>query len=352
MRSGPKQKSMSSKEKYRMLYLDIARGLAILFMFTQHCMIVHEKTAGEGSNLLANIFVLLGTAPAAPVFMLIMGIFLMISTANFKTNFLRGIKLILLGYFLNLLRFTIPLFIAGTAGFQYAAGETPVSMFLSVDILQLAGLSIIFGLFIKRAIDNKIVAPVIILAILIFSPLLWENFGANPVFSILWGAGANVYFPFFPWFVYPVLGMYLSRFLLNISNHKNDIKKLIWSGIFIIVTGIVTFDLFPIGDYHRSGTAVHLLIIGFIFVWLPACRWISNKFSNTTIVDTLVFWSKNVTAVYFIQWVIFGWSILIFDANKQNAYVAASIGLIVLVSTHLLVKRQIVRKAFSRISGG
>ena len=111
----------------------------------------------------------------------------------------------------------------------------------------------------------------------------------------------------------------------------------------------LTRVLFPVGDYHRSGEAIHLLIIGFIFVWLSACYWISNRFSNTSIIDTLVFWSKNVTAVYFIQWVIFGWSILIFDANKQNAYVAAFIGLIVLITTHLLVKRNIVRKAFSWI---
>lgn len=343
------EKSMARQEKSRILYLDIAKGLAILFMFTQHCMLVHEKTAGEGTNILANIFVLLGTAPAAPIFMLIMGVFLSASKSNFTMNILRGIKLIALGYLLNLLRFTLPLFIAGTAGFQYIAGETPLSMFLSVDILQLAGLSIIFGSFLKRFLDNKIVAPIIIVAILICSPLLWENWGDKPIFSILWGAGKNVYFPFFPWCVYPIIGMSLSRFLLDMSNHKKDIRTLLWSGFFIIVIGIGTFDVFPVGDYHRSGAAIHFLMIGFILVWLSACRWISNRFSNTCIIDTLVFWSKNVTAVYFIQWVLFGWSILIFGANKQNAYVAAFIGLIVLIATHLLVKRNVVKNAFSWI---
>ena len=85
-------------QKKRILYLDIARGFAILFMFTQHCMIVHEKTSGFGDTILGNIFVFSGTAPAAPVFMIVMGVFLMRSKASLQKNIFRGIKLIFLGY--------------------------------------------------------------------------------------------------------------------------------------------------------------------------------------------------------------------------------------------------------------
>ncbi len=338
------------EKKSRVIYLDIARGFAILFMFTQHCMLVHEKTAGEGTDLLANLFVLLGTAPAAPVFMLIMGVFIGTSRSDTKNNILRGIKLIASGYLLNFLRFSIPLFIVGTAGFKLIDGETPLSMFLAVDILQLAGLSFIAGAFMKNLINNRIIIPFIIIAIMIISPFLWDNFGDSTIFSILWGTDTNVYFPFFPWFIYPLIGMYLSDFLLNINTYKKNVNMFVLSGISLVVIGILTFDLFPAGDYHRSGAAIHLLIIGFVFMWLSACWWISNKFSSTSIIiRTLVFWSKNVTAMYFIQWLIFGWSILIFDANKQNAYVAALIGLIVLIITHLLIKAKFVKKAFSWI---
>lgn len=124
---------------------------------------------------------------------------------------------------MNLLRFSIPLFIVGTAGFQLIDGETPLSMFLAVDILQLAGLAFI-------------------------------------------------------------------------------------AGISLVVISILTFDLLPVGDYPRSGAAI-----------------------------------------YFIQWVLFGWSILIFDAHKQNAYVAALIGLVVLIFTHLLIKTKFIKKVFSWI---
>ncbi len=335
------------KNSGRIVYLDIAKGLAILFMFTQHCMIVHEKTAGEGPNILAQIFVLLGTAPAAPVFMLIMGIFLMSSKASMRKNIFRGIKLIFLGYCINLLRFAIPLLIAGTAGFQYVDGETPTTMFFAIDIFQLAGLSIIIGSLNKKLIKNKIIAPITILAVLLISPFLWDKFGEGSYLSILWGTGKNVYFPLFPWFIYPLIGMYLSKYLLDIQNIKKYLKSILYFGIFFLIIGILSLDYFRIGDYYRSGAAIHSIIIGFICIWLPACWWASRKFENSKTVDILVFWSKNVTAVYFIQWVIFGWSILIFDANSQNAYVAALIGFMVLIATHFLVKVPIVRKVFS-----
>ena len=336
----------SSKEKSRILYLDLAKALAILFMIMQHCMIIHERSAGEGESILANIFVLLGTAPAAPVFMLVMGIFLMSSGSSFQKNIFRGIKLILLGYLLNLLRFTIPLLITGAAGFQYTAGETPLSMFLSIDILQLAGLSMIVGSLFKKTINKK-VFPVIILFILLVSPFLWSQFGNSSLFSILWGNAKNVYFPFFPWFIYPLLGMYMSKYLLDIQKINKNLKKISLIGIVTIVLGILFFDFFPIGDYHRSGAAIHSLIIGFIFLWLPICFRLANKFKEGKIVKVFSFWSKNVTAVYFIQWVLFGGSILFFDANKQNAYVAAIIGLLVLILTHFIVKSRILKKFFS-----
>ncbi len=343
------QQITSNNKKSRIQYLDVAKGFAILFMFTQHCMIIHEKTAGEGSNILANIFVLLGTAPAAPVFMLILGIFLMSSKASLQKNISRGFKLILLGYVLNLLRFTIPLLIAGSEGFQYAAEETPLTMFLAIDILQLAGLSIIIGALLKKFIDNKIVAPIIIFSILMISPFLWKEFGDISSLSILWGNGQNVYFPFFPWFIYPLLGMYMSKYLLDKNKTKKHQKNLTFVGIFTLILGILSLNYFPTGDYHRSGLAIHFIIIGFMFFWLPMCFWLSNKFGNNKAINILNFWSKNVTAVYFIQWVIFGWSILIFDANSQNAYISALIGLFVLVITHYVVKSQTIKKAFSWI---
>lgn len=300
--------------------------------------------------MLANFFVLLGGAPAAPVFMLIMGVFLMRSKASTKKNIFRGIKIILLGYLLNLLSFTIPLLVAGENEYIYFAGEMPLDMLFSVDILQLAGLSIILGTLIKKIINNKIAAPLIILTILIISPLLCEYFGDNNLFSILWGKGNTVLFPFFPWFAYPLLGMYLSKYLLDMASIKINLKKLALYGSPVLIIGLLSLVIVPVGGCGRRGILAHLWIFGFVFEWLPLCYWAFQKIdAKNAIVRTLVFWSKNVTAMYFFQWLLFGWSILLFDVNKQSAIVAALIGSLVLIMTHFIVKNKKIEKIFAFI---
>ena len=349
--------------KNRIYYLDIARGFAIFGMFTQHCMVVHEVSAGEGESLLANLFVFLGTAPAAPVFMLIMGAFFMKSKASTYQSIWRGIKLLILGLILNLLRFTIPLLIAipvyGIDSLNLAEGETPLTLLLSVDIFQLAGLSLIFCALIKRIAGQKITIPFLILIVLFASPSVWGKFNSYAFSHLFWGDTEHVYFPFFPWIVYPLLGMYLSRHLISNTMLESNLKKMgwygfalsIWGGLMFLLSafGVLAFDVIsPKGDYYRSGASVHLLMIGFVLSWFSICYWLEQKFGiENRIMKVLIYWSKNVTAIYFVQWVLFGWSMLILDVNKQNAVDAALIGLVVLLITHFSVKGTGVRKLFS-----
>ncbi len=353
----------NSKKKRRIQYLDIARGFAIFGMFTQHSMIMHEISAGEGESLLANLFFYLGTAPSAPVFMLIMGAFLMRSNASIGPTVWRGIKLLILGLILNLLRFTLPLLIAlaDNNSLNVTEGETPLELLFYVDIFQLAGLSLIFCAFLKKIAEKKFVVPFLILTILLVSPFLWGKFFSNPFSALFWGDAKNVSFPFFPWVIYPLLGMYLSRYLIGAKTLKRNLKKMGRYGfilgflglsmVILSILGLFMFDFFsPNGDYERSGAGIHLLIIGFVFLWFNACYWIEQKFGvENPIIKVLIYWSRNVTAIYFIQWVLFGWSTLIFDLNKHNAFVSAIIGLIVLLITHFSVKRERVRQLFAWI---
>lgn len=67
---------MSPLPARRIGYLDFVRGIAILLMIMQRSILVLAKNAGSGHGILAQTFLVQGTAPAAPVFLLIMGIFL------------------------------------------------------------------------------------------------------------------------------------------------------------------------------------------------------------------------------------------------------------------------------------
>lgn len=330
--------SVNYSNSKRIFYLDFARGLAVFFMIMQHAMIMHERTAGEGNTILGNIFICLGTAPAAPVFILIMGIFFVQSKKSIKENIIRGCKLFAFGYVLNLIRFTFPLLLAGGS---YNPGQGPISLLFLVDIFQLTGLSLIFFSVFKKYADNLYILPTVILIILLVSPYLWGLQDHIFIFNPLWGAGKNTDFPLFPWAVYFLLGMYLSKHLQKQTLEKQIKKKLILSSLFLGTIGIATISFFPIGDYYRSGLSIHFLMMSFIFLWLPLSDYLVAKLIKRgcdKLLNTIYFWSKNVTGVYIIQWIIFGWSILLLGANQMTDYVAMIIGFIVLLITHFSLK--------------
>ena len=341
---------MKKEKTTRVRFLDFARGFAVFSMFLQHCMILHEKTAGEGDTILGNIFVLAGTTPAAPVFMLLLGVFFMKSEMDTKHHIFRGAKLLLLGYLLNLLRFTIPAAIAGTGQISYSPDESPISLLFAVDILQLAGLFLFCAPFLKKYAHARFFLPILIFFVLWLSPFLWGKFSHMPVFAPLWGVGRNVYFPLFPWIVYPLLGMYLSKYLFEEGAAAKASKTFFGVGIGCAGMGFLLSDVFPVGDYYRSGLGIHLVIMGFVFVWLPLCLVASKKISSDNrILRVFFFWSERVTSVYCVQWILFGWSLLIFGENKQSDLVAALIGMLVLILTHQIVKHQKIQGMFSWI---
>ncbi|MCP4553672.1 MAG: hypothetical protein GY834_16895 [Bacteroidetes bacterium] len=265
------------KKSQRIEYLDFARGLAILFMILQHSLIVYAVNGGEAT--------LLG------------GIFL-----------------------------------------------------LSVDIFQLAGLSLIFMSLIRYFLPRQpwtcgewFSLLLIIMIVLVVSPLLWGKFGNNPFLSPFLGDGETKFFPFFPWVVYPVFGMFLSRFLLNPKDNL-FFKNFIIAGFSLIIIGTalwtqVSNAIIVQGDYHRSGIAVHFVIIGFILIWLPFCETVFNQTSQYSFIyRILFFWSRNTTVVYFIQWVLYGWGILIFGCESLPVTISLFVGIGMCILCHALTK--------------
>jgi len=331
-------------KKQRILFLDLARGLAIFFMIMQHAVIIYAVNAGEGSDL-GDIVLLLGTAPAAPVFMLIMGIFFAHSrkTMSLRFGVTQGLRLLLLGYLLNLIRFSLPTQITGEYGIMFKGSESPLALFFVVDILQMAGLSLIVMTLIKRYLSWRIVWLSAAVVIGFVSPLLWGILDELPGLSLLWGTGENVFFPLFPWIIYPLIGMVYSYHLIGCGDMSSLMKKTSLVGLCLFVAGALSWiflsnDIFVVGDYFRSGPWVHLTIIGFVFLWLPFCWWIVERVPGNPIFRQLYFWSTNVTVAYIIQWTLIGWGMLFFGCNELSALIAVLIGIVLLPLTHLLTK--------------
>jgi uncharacterized membrane protein len=102
----------ATKQNNRLLSIDLARGLAVFFMIAVHTLEVFANQEVKNS-VFGQIISFLGGPPAAPVFMTLMGFsFIYSSKSALKPKLLRGFKIFLSGYVLNIFRGVIPFILA------------------------------------------------------------------------------------------------------------------------------------------------------------------------------------------------------------------------------------------------
>jgi uncharacterized membrane protein len=327
----------------RLPFLDLARGLAIVFMVFQHVQIMFAVGSGEDSALGA-VFLLLGTAPAAPVFMVAMG-FLFGSSARtgVRSGVMRGLQLFALGYALNLLRFVLPLLLFGDPQAVKLFGDTWWGPLFEIDILQLAGLSLIVLGPVKRYVRDPRLVLALAMAVAVISPLLWGVGGGSVLLDPLWGLGAWVSFPLFPWLGYPLLGLSLAGYTARATSARRLMRGWALAGACAAVAGIALLPFAPgpggiltFGDYYRSGLPVQLLLAGFVLLWLPLLWWLDRRLSWVLIPRYLTSLSRNITAIYVIQWLLIGWLAIALGVFDQPSWLAALLGVPILVASHLL----------------
>ena len=327
----------------RLRFLDLARGLAIVFMVFQHVQIMFAAGSGEDSAL-GVTFLLLGTAPAAPVFMVAMGLlFGSSSRTGVRSGVVRGLQLFALGYVLNLARFAAPLLVLGDAHAIDVFGGTWWGPLFEIDILQLAGLSLIVLGPVKRYVRDPRLVLTLAAAVAIVAPLLWGVGGGNVALDPLWGLGEWVSFPLFPWLAYPLLGLALAGFTARAASATRLLRGWALAGAGAALAGVALLPFAPgpggilaFGDYYRSGLPVQLLLAGFVLLWLPFLWWLDRRLSWRVVPRYLTSLSRTITAVYLIQWVLIGWLAIGLGVFDQPSWVAALLGVAVLVASHLL----------------
>jgi uncharacterized membrane protein len=327
----------------RLRFLDLARGLAIVFMVFQHVQIIFALGSGEDSAL-GVTFLLLGTAPAAPVFMVAMG-FLSGSSSRtgMRRGVVRGLQLFALGYVLNLVRFAVPLLVSGDPHALDVFGGTWWGPLFEIDILQLAGLSLIVLGPVKRYVRDPRLVLALAAAVAIVAPLLWGVGGGNVALDPLWGLGEWVSFPLFPWLAYPLLGLALAGFAGRATSAPRSMRGWALAGCCAALAGVALLPFAPgpggilaFGDYYRSGLPVQLLLAGFVLLWLPLLWWLDRRLSWVLVPRYLTSLSRTITAVYLIQWVLIGWLAIVFGVYDLASWQAALLAVPILLASHLL----------------
>lgn len=292
--------------------LDIAKGLAIIFMIWQHVLGLFETNCwwyfeDIGQTLLSGPF-------AAPVFMFAMGMGMVFSHRNSAKDWLlRGLDLYLIGFVLNLFRWVIPEAIrAGISGTAF--DTTVLYLLLQVDILEFAGLAFAFmGLMKMLKVPAKVVIIITVLCSLMGNiPMLHFN---SPVLADLVGlfvpTNGETTFPFTVWIVFVVAGYYFGKLYQRIGD-KRAFFRIVTPVSLLLTLPYIGWSFYWLRGMFRDEYSFFFMnsfqaavILVLIPGWLGTLYFLFDN-HHGIIVRFLCDLSKNINSVYVLQWTIIG----------------------------------------------
>ncbi|TPN86862.1 heparan-alpha-glucosaminide N-acetyltransferase domain-containing protein [Aquimarina algicola] len=337
----------------RILAVDFARGVSVLMVVLVHTLWIYGSIATQSETWLGEAIHFIGKG--TPMFLVAMGIsFTLSRNQSAILSIKRGIYLLLAGYLMNFLKFVLPTAL-GTMpdNFIEAYGWTPpatfdnmVYMLLTGDILQLAGVSLLFMGIINQFGKNKYI-PLLLSLVIAFTTKEIHGFrlgisGLDYVLDLMWGAGWNVYFAVFPWFSFILLGMFFGKWY----NERNKDQKFVFTrmlffGIVLMIAGgglcYYNFE-YHFGDYFHLGPGGVLYLAGFNLVLLWISHTVTSKVKSNKIFEFLFYCSKRVTTIYIIQWVIICWGMGVLG-YQQFGVVGVLILIPVFLSLTLMIQK-------------
>jgi uncharacterized membrane protein len=341
----------------RVLSLDLARGLAVAFMVFVHVLGAYASPEVKQS-LFGAIIEFLGSPPAAPVFMALMGVSAYYSRKqDLRTGIRRGVTIILLGYLLNLLRGVAPVALARwCAPGAYAGIPAEVAdlgdALLALDILHFAGLSLLAMAFIRHWQVDRRILLVLAAAIAAASPWLWGVGCDLPVagrlLDYLWGdrpaqeecIGNLISFPFFPWFSFVLVGMALGDAMTRSGDARRTLLRAgAWgAGLMAVSLAVIWRDwAFQWNDYYHCRPGAVAFITGFLLAWVALCQLAIDRLPMNRFFTICFDWSRYVNPIYIIQWVLVMWgAVFVFGFDRLGLGATAALMVAWLVAADLI----------------
>lgn len=297
--------------KSRSFLPDLLKGIAVVLMIQVHIV---ELFAAERvmESFVGKVSLFFGGVPAAPLFMAVMGYFVAQSSRSPKTNLLRGLKLIGLGFLLNI-GMNAHLLVKILNG-TFSLNPWPYLM--GIDILFVAGLSIIVLSLVSLYAGKKI-WPYALLAIFTaavhpYLPaydggLAWLHY----LQAFFWGDAHWSYFPLFPWLVYPAAGFTFFLLSKKYGLHEFSRKGLTYLAVafFILIAIPLPFAIIistDLASYYHHDILFACWAIGFLVFWIILFALLTQNNEQLPAFRYLRWVGKNVTVFYVVQWLIIG----------------------------------------------
>jgi uncharacterized membrane protein len=346
----------------RQAELDIAKGLSILFMLLVHCF--EEFTAWPlQPSVSTYIIEFLGSPPSAPVFMFALGVGIVYARkGNAKALMLRGVRLLILGYVLSFFRDFLPHYLLYVKTGQASYFTDAVNLFLGVDILQFAGLAFLFfGVAARlrfKPAHYALAAVVCAGANLLLSGVIPENPALSVLLGLFWGTNEYAWFPFLTWILYPIFGCLFGQFLVRCLDKGRWYRAVLGASfpilaLFLIYSFLMGVDFGASDGFYQEAYYHHdmmgnIVMISFVVCWMSLIYLFSSHIP-AVVGQTLSRWSKNITVIYCVHWLIIGWSLTIMDLPISLPWILLYFVALVVVSDlfsvyYLKLKSQMIER--------
>ena len=322
---------MKNNTSNRIVAIDLARGVSVLMVIIVHVLWIYGNIDTQANMWLGKTIHFIGKG--TPMFLIAMGVsFTLSRNQSIKLSIKRAFYILGVGYFMNLLKFVIPTLLGIMPNeFIEAYGWTPPAtganlfyMLLTGDILQLAGISLLFMGLINALSKNKYL-PLSIAVVIIVLTKVVHGFqlgisGVDYVLDMLWGAGWNIYFAVFPWASFILIGMFFGRWYKEGNKSPSYLfSRMGVGGILLMLVGgslcYINFE-YHFGDYFHLGPGGSIYLAGFNLVLLWLAHILVIKTKPNRVFEFLYYCSKRVTTIYVIQWILICWGMAVLGYQK------------------------------------
>lgn len=291
---------------------DVLKGIAVVLMIQVHIVELFA-TPEILASVIGQFLLFLGGPLVAPIFVFFLGYFVSSSKKTTVQLIVRGVKIFLAGMLLNLaLNFNLLLHIClGKINLD------PLPYIFGVDILQLAGISIILIALLKKLLNKSlfITLAISLLTGYLGSYLLTystDNAYIQYVLSYFYGISYWSYFPIFPWISYALLGyaFYQLNQKHNLQTQFPSSLKII-SGIVFITFLALSLDYAisvssDLQTYYHHGFEFFIWTLFFMVLYSLTIHELTQILGDTIVFKYLKWLGKNVTVIYIIQWILIG----------------------------------------------